>query len=368
MTNAGDALLADILANPEDGPRLVYADWLDEHGEAERAEFIRVQCEEAGLDEDDPRRQALARRSWEIAQSNLIPGPRPEWTGGIHALASEWKFRRGFVEHVALPAATFLERAADLFRRAPVCSVHFTGVTPESLAVLGACPFLGRLTGIDLSWNEVGDQGVATLLHARHLGKLRTLCLKGTGLTSAGVEALAASPQLAGLAVLDLASTGRFVLNQIDTRGAVALAASPHLRQLTSLNLGTPPEYGAGNRIGTAGCLALAGSAILDTVRALDLSSNIIEDAGVQALAHSPHAAELRRLDLRGNTLTAAGIEALIASPVLSRLRVLGLSSNPGGPACEYGYDWDGSCVYESLDQEAADRLARRFSRPVQIT
>lgn len=40
------SLLAGICAEPlEDTPRLVYADWLDEHGRYERAEFIRVQCE-----------------------------------------------------------------------------------------------------------------------------------------------------------------------------------------------------------------------------------------------------------------------------------------------------------------------------------
>jgi uncharacterized protein (TIGR02996 family) len=45
-TTTAAALLARILASPEDdAPRLVYADWLDEHGEPARAEFIRVQCE-----------------------------------------------------------------------------------------------------------------------------------------------------------------------------------------------------------------------------------------------------------------------------------------------------------------------------------
>jgi uncharacterized protein (TIGR02996 family) len=40
------AFLRAILADPsDDGPRLVYADWLDERGQAARAEFIRVQCE-----------------------------------------------------------------------------------------------------------------------------------------------------------------------------------------------------------------------------------------------------------------------------------------------------------------------------------
>jgi uncharacterized protein (TIGR02996 family) len=40
-----DAFLRQILAHPfDDGPRLVYADRLDERGDP-RGEFIRVQCE-----------------------------------------------------------------------------------------------------------------------------------------------------------------------------------------------------------------------------------------------------------------------------------------------------------------------------------
>ncbi|HEY1190616.1 MAG TPA: TIGR02996 domain-containing protein, partial [Gemmata sp.] len=39
-----DALMAAIAAHPdEDTPRLVFADWLDENGDPERAEFVRAQ-------------------------------------------------------------------------------------------------------------------------------------------------------------------------------------------------------------------------------------------------------------------------------------------------------------------------------------
>lgn len=39
------AFIAAICSSPgDDAPRLVYADWLDEHDRRERAEFIRVQC------------------------------------------------------------------------------------------------------------------------------------------------------------------------------------------------------------------------------------------------------------------------------------------------------------------------------------
>jgi uncharacterized protein (TIGR02996 family) len=58
-----DSLLAAIREHPEeDTPRLVYADWLDEHGEAERAGFIRAQCE--------------------LARTPDCPFPRARSTGG----------------------------------------------------------------------------------------------------------------------------------------------------------------------------------------------------------------------------------------------------------------------------------------------
>jgi uncharacterized protein (TIGR02996 family) len=60
-------LLQDIKANPdEDGPRLILADYLEEHGEP-RGEFIRLQCQLASLETDDPDRETLASRAWEIA-------------------------------------------------------------------------------------------------------------------------------------------------------------------------------------------------------------------------------------------------------------------------------------------------------------
>jgi uncharacterized protein (TIGR02996 family) len=44
--------LQDIVAHPEDDtPRLIYADWLEDHGDPDRAAFIRVQCALARLDE-----------------------------------------------------------------------------------------------------------------------------------------------------------------------------------------------------------------------------------------------------------------------------------------------------------------------------
>jgi uncharacterized protein (TIGR02996 family) len=58
-----DAFLREIIEHPdEDAPRLAYANYLEKHGDADRAEFIRVQCERSRLWRDDPRWLDLAER------------------------------------------------------------------------------------------------------------------------------------------------------------------------------------------------------------------------------------------------------------------------------------------------------------------
>jgi uncharacterized protein (TIGR02996 family) len=50
-------LLRAVLEQPfDDAPRLICADWLEEAGDGERGEFVRVQCELARLQEQQPRR------------------------------------------------------------------------------------------------------------------------------------------------------------------------------------------------------------------------------------------------------------------------------------------------------------------------
>ena len=45
MTDTERGLLRGVLDNPDDDTaRLVYADWMTENGQADRGEFIRVQC------------------------------------------------------------------------------------------------------------------------------------------------------------------------------------------------------------------------------------------------------------------------------------------------------------------------------------
>jgi uncharacterized protein (TIGR02996 family) len=62
-----------ILASPEDeSPRLVYADWLEEHGDAKRAEFLRVDLELAKLSKEDTGYRKLRSR-WRGLRAQIPP-------------------------------------------------------------------------------------------------------------------------------------------------------------------------------------------------------------------------------------------------------------------------------------------------------
>src|SRR5204863_9479551 len=88
-----------IVANiDEDTPRVAFADWLEENGRAERAEFIRVQCERARLPAWDHAQVRLRLREQE-----LLKKYGEEWLAEVPAVeGARWEgFRRGIVAEVS---------------------------------------------------------------------------------------------------------------------------------------------------------------------------------------------------------------------------------------------------------------------------
>src|SRR5437879_10706296 len=72
------SLLLAILNSPDDQTlRLVYADWLEEHGDP-RAELIRLECQLTAMTEDDPARQHLQAR-----ESGLVKQYGKRWFGPL---------------------------------------------------------------------------------------------------------------------------------------------------------------------------------------------------------------------------------------------------------------------------------------------
>src|SRR5262249_17795869 len=108
------AFLDDIVANiDDDTPRLVYSDWLEEHGQPERAEFIRAQVELERLPMDAPGRPALEDRA-----DDLLTECEERWLAPVPAQLLRWTWRRGFLETVEFVDSG---SAADMVR---LCAAH----------------------------------------------------------------------------------------------------------------------------------------------------------------------------------------------------------------------------------------------------
>src|SRR6516162_10243136 len=108
-----EGFLDAIKAEPDDDtPRLIYADWLDDHGQPERAEFIRLQIESARLPEGDPRAAEFDVRAEEILAEHEI-----EWLGEWSERLVRWSFRRGFLDAITIEAESFRCHGDELFAR-----------------------------------------------------------------------------------------------------------------------------------------------------------------------------------------------------------------------------------------------------------
>jgi uncharacterized protein (TIGR02996 family) len=111
----GDIFLRAIIEDPDDDAlRLVYADWLEERGQAARAEFIRIQC---GLARS-PGDAALKAREQELLEAHQV-----EWLGTLRRWAVRWTFRRGFLAEVTVPVRVYLHHQNSLSLLAPLARV-----------------------------------------------------------------------------------------------------------------------------------------------------------------------------------------------------------------------------------------------------
>lgn len=221
-----DALLHAIAARPEeDTPRLMYADWLEENGEPERADFVRTQVylAQPGLPSGD--KPPLVKRNVHYLTNRVR-----EWQAQLPELTGiTWgDFNRGLIEEVrATDERPVIAHAADIFA---VPGVHVlrlwrlddgtalalvpelerlrvlrviggTGAAP--LVALFDSPHLHNLTKLDLHGCRANDALVAAIADGR-FPRLTELHLSAHDVTAAGVRALAHSPHLNDLALLDL--------------------------------------------------------------------------------------------------------------------------------------------------------------------
>jgi uncharacterized protein (TIGR02996 family) len=173
-----EAFLADIRANPDDdGVRLIYADWLEENGQPQRAEFIRVQVElEPMRDQYEIRRaMQLHERESQLLKDTTWLGEMPEgWNHWQTGMALE--FRRGFPDLLRGPTRSFLPFGPAIRTLHPTIRrvvLHCFNGWGERLA---ACEGLQGLAELELAcW--YADADLEVLARSPHLAGLRVLVL-----------------------------------------------------------------------------------------------------------------------------------------------------------------------------------------------
>ena len=302
----------------DDGPRFIYADFLDDAGEPERAELVRVQVALSRMTEDDSHHANLKNQEAELLETHLA-----QWSEHLSDLDLEQcEFRRGVLDSIVINAATFLDKGEELLRRVCVRRLRLR----DSAAVMPKLvnsQLLANVRELDLCGDQIGNGGVNLLVRSQFLKNLDLLDLGFTGIDDTGVTTLARASTLPKLSCLSLSANG-----QITSAGIMELAGSPFFGGLTSLDV-------FGNEIDEVGLSAIASSKILTSLHTLRLSRNHLGNAGMAVLARSSlferMLSQSSRLEIRKNEIGPSGIAALAECPLLSRCTSLDVSNNEIG-------------------------------------
>ncbi|MBX9580984.1 MAG: TIGR02996 domain-containing protein [Gemmataceae bacterium] len=188
------ALLAAVVATPDDDtPRLVYADWLDDHGDPVQAGYIRESVRLARLPANDPGRPGLEKRLTAVLEDNA-----DEWAValGRAPAATGMCYRRGFVHTIRYHRLDdYLRDGPAWFRTAPVqgLSVDFGEVPPDD-------------PGID--WWAANRNRLRWFAESTDFARLRSLAIHGLNAAEESWIELLKNPALAGLRELDVSGCG----------------------------------------------------------------------------------------------------------------------------------------------------------------
>ncbi len=196
MSESEEAGFLDAIARKpaDDADRLIYADWLEDNGDPNRAELIHLQCNlERGLDwntlqpPDAARLEALRNREQELIEKMLAPckaGERPgirELTPEIARIVADEpqriSFCRGMVENLALTDTritalpTGLNVGGDLdLWHTPITALP-TGLHVGGSLYLDNTPISALPTGLHVGGNlSLSHTRITTLPPDLHVG------------------------------------------------------------------------------------------------------------------------------------------------------------------------------------------------------
>jgi uncharacterized protein (TIGR02996 family) len=345
MTLERDALLRAIIANPdEDTPRLVYADWLEEHGEAKRAAFIRAKIDFHNRENADTE----AAYVYQFLQSSYAGGnaaidwskidlelaaihtadaaayrnacnlkPKAEGVPRMKGIQFEGDVRGFLCAITANDGESFLEHGEEIFRHAPITDVTFNYLDASDAREIVKRGFLARIRDLAI-WDMEESQPLAVFGSHPDAAGVRSLELLATDQDDAElVNALARGKHWTGLRTLKLGELGEDD-EEISDAHQTRLFRKPVFAGLRKL---VADEC----RLGDAAARAIAAGGMPE-LRYLDLSFNRIGEEGFRAISRSKGLSNLRYLDLSVNRIyDDAAYAEVINSANLAKLTVLRL-------------------------------------------
>ncbi len=383
------ALLKAIIAHAEeDTPRLAYADWLDENGDPDRAEFIRVQCRLADMPPNDPDWVGLHERQDELSarlrhrHSELAPEEPDDFYIDSDFLDDhEEPFRRGFPYFTSCQTdgsgwegdgvKRVIKDITRLVRTSTVRAISFSDVPFAVLKELLAAPVTAELTGLSFfpdtetdAWREEFARVYRLLGSSPAARQMKQLFLYGAfrELPAAVLAAAKTFDSVRRVTIQNIDGT-RAELEKLTraawfrrlwhfrgfldtTSGAASLITGlGNLPELHTLDLpivaasGVKPlaegKFPALARLMYTGPLEVKYAKMLAGARFPSLAvfeaQGQLKNDGFLALLKAKWFGRLRVLNLSENAVGDKSLKALAAHPVAKTLRVLKLGDNPLG-------------------------------------
>ena len=216
-----------IIEEPEsDEARLIFADWLEEQGDFNRAEFIRVQCSVEHVPFWKPEWSELKAREKELWQAN-----QQQWTEGINLKTINYRFRRGFVDRVILSRGMTINSVKKMVELFPTIQ-SLKLKTQKDLEQFGTLPWFGRLRQLNLACTGIKQPELEKVITKSNLQQLTSLNLHANTIGGSGASMIMDVDVMPNLKKLSLSSTA---LNS--SRVAKRIFNSPKFRQLDWLDI-----------------------------------------------------------------------------------------------------------------------------------
>ncbi len=338
-----EALYAAILAEPaNDLPRLVFADYLDERGESDRAEFIRAQIRIANEPEYETFHVycKIQKPEWFTGQPWFDDFFQSTWREFATSSYPAFELQRGFPSSVGVHSPQYLNILEPVLFHFPIRSLSIGTGNVDQWKMLAQQPWLAKI-------EEITFTGLNTPIEPlRYLSKSEfTTGLRGLHFDRANSPAM--SELLAGLFETELGDrlqslSLRFGYGSADdTIEAISQNPNSQLREYYFLSIAFGPssirafvQSGLaakcevlrvpGNPVMQSGLEILATAA--EKLRILDLGENSIMGESAAPLIGSGRFPQLRKLNLAGNRLGAETVRDLARAENLKGLRSLGLS------------------------------------------